>query len=93
MHNHNHNNNKNGEHKSMMLMMIPCFLMVAVLLFGGGKFTSSKYLWLIVIGICVVPHLLMMFKGHKKENEKHEDIDNLENKIKDTNNKHNESCH
>ena len=88
MHNHNHNNNKNGEHKSMMWMMIPCFLMVAVLLFGGGKFTSSKYLWLIVIGICVIPHIWMMFKGHKKEDS----TDNPENN-KDEHSKHNGCCH
>ncbi len=55
-----HNNNNSGGHKGMMWMMIPCLLLIVFVLFGGA---SSKYLWLIMLGVCVVPHLWMMFKG------------------------------
>lgn len=59
MHNHN-----GGNGKSMMWMMIPCFLLVVIVILGGGGLASSKYLWLIMLGVCVVPHIWMMFKGH-----------------------------
>lgn len=58
-----HNPNEKKD-KSMIWMMIPCFLMIAVILFGGSKLASSGYLWLIIVGVCMVPHLWMMFKGH-----------------------------
>lgn len=62
MHNHN---NKDGGHKGMLWMMIPCLLLLLGFLFlGGGKLSSSGYLWLILIGVCVVPHIWMMLKGH-----------------------------
>src|SRR3989338_7996477 len=58
-------NNKDGGHKGMLWMMIPCLLLLGVLFFGGVRlFASSGYLWLIVIAVCVVPHIWMMFKGH-----------------------------
>lgn len=63
MHNHN-NNNQNGGHKGMLWMMIPCLLLLGFLFIGGGAIASSKYLWLILIGVCAVPHLWMMWKGH-----------------------------
>ena len=71
MHNHDGKNNK-----SMMWMMLPCLLLVVVVLLGGGKLASSNYLWLIMLGVCVVPHLWMMFKGHGEHcdnNKKDED--------------------
>jgi hypothetical protein len=58
MHNHNGGNNK-----SMMWMMIPCLLLLAFALFGGTGFASSKYIWLLVVGVCVIPHVWMMFRG------------------------------
>ena len=58
MHNHNGENSK-----SMLWMMLPCLLLVLFVLFGGAGLVSSKYLWLIILGVCVVPHLFMMFKG------------------------------
>ena len=88
MHNHNNNKNCGGNNKSMMWMMIPCLLMVALLLFSGSKFTSSKYLWLIVIGICVIPHIWMMFKGHGGHND-----NNPEDKSEDDKHRHGGSCH
>ncbi len=78
MHNHN-NNDSEGGHKGMMWMMIPCLLLVAVVLFGGGGLASSRYLWLIILGVCVVPHIWMMFKGHGGH-EEHND-DKTEDKI------------
>ena len=63
MHNHN-NNDGGGGHKGMLWMMIPCLLISGILLFGSDNLAPSKYLWLIVIGICVVPHIWMMFKGY-----------------------------
>lgn len=94
MHNHNGKNNK-----SMLWMMIPCLLLVVVVLLGGGKLASSNYLWLIMLGVCVIPHLWMMFKGGHGE---HSD-NSIEDKIDDTSgkhvetknedNKHSGSCH
>lgn len=59
-------------------MMIPCLLLLGVLLFGGDKLASSGYLWLILIGVCVVPHLWMMFKGHGGHGDADADADSGE---------------
>lgn len=69
MHNHKGKNNK-----LMLWMMLPCFLLVVLIFFGGDKLTSSNYLWLIVLGVCVGPHIWMMLRGH----EGHCDIDKEE---------------
>lgn len=61
MHNHN---NKNGGHKGMMWMMVLCFLLLGFLFLGGDKLSSSGYIWPILIGVFVVAHIWMMFKGH-----------------------------
>ncbi|MDO8552287.1 MAG: hypothetical protein Q7S01_02015 [bacterium] len=61
MHNYN---NKYGGHKAMLWMMVPCLLLIGFLFFGGEKLFSSGYLWLIILGVCVVPHVWMMWKGH-----------------------------
>ena len=65
----------------MMWMMVPCLLLVVFVLFGGGKLASSNYLWLIMLGVCVIPHLWMMFKGG--HGDEHSD-NNTENKMDDT---------
>jgi formate hydrogenlyase subunit 3/multisubunit Na+/H+ antiporter MnhD subunit len=64
---HNHNNDKGGGHWGMMWMMIPCLLLLGFLFLGDGRFPASKYFWviLVVIGVCVGPHLWMMLKGHR----------------------------
>lgn len=64
MHNHNNNGNKDNGHKGMMWMMIPCLLLLGFLFFGGDKLPSSGYLWPIFIGVFVIAHIWMMFKGH-----------------------------
>ena len=73
-----HNHNNNGGHKGMMWMIIPCLLLLGVLFLGGGKLSSSWYLWLIIIGICVGPHVWMMLTGHgshDSENKEKEPLD------------------
>lgn len=48
----------------MMWMMIPCIILLGVLFLSRGKFSSSGYLWLIIVGVCVGPHIWMILKGH-----------------------------
>ena len=86
---HNHNGKGNN---SMMWMMIPCLLLVGVLFLGGGKLSGGGYLWPILIGIFVVAHVWMMFRGHGKHgdtnsDEKHE-ITGEENKDKKSDKNH-----
>lgn len=91
-----HDHNKDGGGKGMMWMMIPCILLIAFVLLSGGGLASSKYIWLIIIGVCVVPHVWMMFKGHGHGGTDTEDkIDDASAKQpgeKDEH-KHNGSCH
>ncbi len=68
------NNNKNKSH-SMMWMMIPCLLLIGFVLFGGGKLSSGGYLWPILIGVFVIAHVWMMFKGHGGHGSGNEDND------------------
>lgn len=71
MHDHN-NGNKGVGHKGMLWMMLPCLLLFIVILFGGDKFVSSNYLWIIILGVCVAPHIWMMYKGHS-DHSTHDD--------------------
>lgn len=59
-----HDHGKNGRGNGMMWMMIPCLLLLGVLFLGGGKLSGSGYLWPILIGVFVLAHVWMMFKGH-----------------------------
>jgi hypothetical protein len=47
-------------------MMVLCVLLFGFSLFGGNAVTSSfgGYLWPILIGVFIVAHIWMMFKGH-----------------------------
>ena len=93
MHNHN-----GGNGKSMMWMMIPCLLLIAFALFGGGNLASSKYLWLIIVGVCVVPHIWMMFKGHGKHSDTNTEeksdiaLEKPNTTVENKDNKHGGSC-
>ena len=91
-----HNHNKGGEGRGMMWMMIPCLLLLGFLFLGGGAWSSNGYLWPILIGIFVVAHVWMMFKGHRHGGTNTEDkIDNdsvKESDIKDEH-KHSNGCH
>ena len=59
-----HNHNKNDGHSGMMWMMIPCVILLGILFLGGGQLSSSGYLWPILIGIFILGHIWMMFRGH-----------------------------
>jgi len=74
-----HDHGKNGGGRGMMWMMIPCLLLVGVLFLGGGKLSGSGYLWPILIGIFVLAHVWMMFRGHGKHGDT-----GTEDKIDDT---------
>lgn len=66
---HDHNNNENSGHRGMLWMMIPCLLLILGILFlGGGKLSGGGYLWPILIGIFVLAHVWMMFRGHGHTN-------------------------
>lgn len=94
---HDHNNNNGGGHKGMMWMMIPCLLLLGILFLGGGKLTSSGYLWPILIGVFVVAHVWMMIKGHGRHSsndteDKIGDASAKESGAKDEH-KHHGCCH
>lgn len=77
MHNHS---NKNGGNKGMKWMMIICLLLLGALFLGEGKFFSTGYIWPILIGVFVVAHVWMMFKGHEGR-EGHSDADKEEGSV------------
>ncbi|OGI60950.1 hypothetical protein A2814_02590 [Candidatus Nomurabacteria bacterium RIFCSPHIGHO2_01_FULL_38_19] len=92
MHNHNSSDNKNGGHKGMLWMMIPCLLLLGVLFLDGGKLSGGGYLWPILVGVFVIAHIWMMFRGHRKHgdtnsDEKHE-INGEESKDNKNNKNH-----
>ena len=66
----------------MMWMMIPCLLLLGFVFLGGEKLSSGGYIWPILIGVFVVAHIWMMFRGHGGHNN-----DNTENKIDDASTK------
>ena len=65
MYNHDKEEGGNG----MMWMMIPCLLLLGVLFLGGGKFSGGGYFWPILMGVFVVAHVWMMFRGHGKHSD------------------------
>ena len=91
---HDHNNNTGGGHKRMMWIMIPCLLLFGILFLGGGKLSGGGYLWSILIGVFVVAHVWMMFRGHggNKAEDKTDDVSTKESGAKDEH-KHRGSCH
>ncbi len=95
MHNHN-SSDGGGGHKGMMWMMIPCLLLLGVLFLGGGKLSGGGYLWPILIGVFVIAHVWMMFRGHGKHGDtdmgEKDDASTKESGAKDEH-KHNGSCH
>jgi len=92
-----HNHNKDGGGKGMMWMMIPCLLLLGFLFIGGGSLSSGGYLWPILIGVFVLAHVWMMFKGHgghggNDTEDKTDDTSTKESGAKDEH-KHSGSCH
>jgi len=97
MHNHNNERNKDGGHKGMMWgMILCCALLLGVLFLGGSSFFSGGYLWPIFIGIgvFVVAHIWMIFRGHGHTNteDKTDDAPAKESGVKDEH-KHGGCCH
>ena len=96
MHDHDNNSNKNGGHKGMMWMMIPCLLLLAFIMFSRNGLGASKYLVFIMLGVCVVPHIWMMFKGghngHGNYNTE-DKTDNTSDKQLEAKEKYNKSEH
>jgi hypothetical protein len=97
MHNHN---NKDGGHKGMMWMMIPCLLLLGFVFLGGEKLSSGGYVWPILIGVFVVAHIWMMFRGHgghddANTEDKTDDVSAQEPEAKGGNekSKHGGCCH
>ena len=83
-----------------MWMMIPCFFLLGILFFSGGKLLSSGYLWPILIGVFVVAHVWMMFKGHRghgdantKDKINDASVKQPETKDEDNKHKHGGCCH
>lgn len=75
-------------------MMLPCLLLAVVALVGGDTLSSSKYFWLLLIGICVVPHLFMMWKGKGKCcDDEESDTKQAKGNNADTDHKHTGGCH
>lgn len=54
----------------MWMMVICCMLPLVLLFFGGGTLFSGGYFLPILIGILIIGHLWMMFRGHGDKNEK-----------------------
>lgn len=94
MHNHN-SSDSGGGHKGMMWgMILCCALLLGVLFLGGSSFLSGGYVWPILIGVFVVAHVWMMFRGHGHTNteNKTDDASAKESGAKDGH-KHSGSCH
>ena len=80
----------------MWMMLVCCALPLVILIFAGGKLSSGGYFWPILIGIFVVGHLAMMFRGHKKH-EQHGNTNENTNTSKQPEtkdkNQHSGCCH
>lgn len=61
-------------------MVVPCFLLLGILFFGGGKLFSSGYLWPIIAGVFVAGHIWTMFKGRGRRS-----VDSVDNEDGKTN--------
>lgn len=83
-----HNHNKSGGNNGMMWMMVFCFVLLGVLFLGGGKLSGSGYLGPVLIGVFVVAHVWMMFKGHGGHSEQETKNDKIENKQNNENSGH-----
>lgn len=55
----------------MMWMMLICCALPLILLFSGGSaLFSGGYFLPILVGILIIVHLWMMFRGHGGKNDK-----------------------
>lgn len=87
--------NSGKKNSSMMwLMVVCCVSPLAVLLFAGSKFSFGGYLVPILVGVCVISHIVMMLRGHGGNADTNEGDDNNAGQLKTKEkNKSNGSCH
>ena len=95
---HNHNNSNDNGHKGMMWMMIICCLVPFALLFLlGSKVSLGGNLWPVFIGVFLVAHIWMMFRGHggHGDTDIEEENDNTlaQPSSKSDEHKHSGGCH
>lgn len=78
----------------MMWMMIPCLFLLGILFLGGDKLSGGGYLRSILIGVFVVAHVWMMFRGHghTSTEDKTDNASAKESAAKDEH-KHSGCCH
>lgn len=90
-----HDHSKKGGGRGMMWMMIPCLLLVGVLLLGGARLSGGGYLWPILIGVFVLAHVWMMFRGHGKHGDSgtEEKTDSTSKSGSTGEHKHDGCCH
>ncbi len=83
----------------MWMMLVCCLAPVAILLFAGGQLSGGGYLWPILIGVFVVGHIWMMFRGHgghtddDTEESSTTALDKPEKKDEQKEDKHGGCCH
>lgn len=65
MHNHS---DAGGKQWGIMWMMVPCLFLLGIIFLGGGNLSSGGYIGPVLIGIFVIAHVWMMFKGHGGHN-------------------------
>ena len=54
----------------MWMMVICCVMPLVALFFVGGKISTGGYFWPVLIGIFVIVHIWMMFRGHGGKKDK-----------------------
>lgn len=83
-------NQSDKNNYSMLWMMLPCLFLVGFLFFGGEKLSSSGYLWPVLIGVFVVAHVWMMFKGRgcHKDDDREDKSNAILEKQPDAKNEH-----
>lgn len=79
-------------------MLLIGALTLLILWFAGGTLSSSGYVWQILIGVFVIAHVWMMFKGHggHGSTDKKEGSDAVSEKQPAAKNKHTQDggcCH
>lgn len=51
------------------MMVVCCALLLGALFLGGSSLSLGGYFWLILIGVFVIVHVWMMFRGHGKHGD------------------------
>ncbi len=71
-------------------MTVLCVVPVLILFFVGRRFYSGGYILPVLVGVCIVTHLWMMFRGHGsgKDNSEEKEVPTEHSDKK----KHKHSC-